>query len=68
MQVYRARVDKLKDMDRDKVKDKDEDNAKVDPAISLNIRNVQRLRIIVQSSNLLDLHDHATLADARVIQ
>jgi hypothetical protein len=36
--------------------------------ISLNVRQVQRLRIIVSSQNLLDLHDHATLAEARVSQ
>ncbi len=33
---------------------------------ALDVKNVARLRIIVSSKNLFDLHDHATLADARV--
>ncbi len=36
--------------------------------IDIDVRNVQKLRVIVSSSNPLDLHDHATLADARVSQ
>jgi hypothetical protein len=36
--------------------------------VSLSVRNVNKLRIIVRSSNILDLHDHATLADVRVSQ
>jgi preprotein translocase subunit YajC len=33
-----------------------------------DVRGVRRLRIIVSSSNLLDLHDHVTLADAKISQ
>ncbi|MGF1581183.1 MAG: NPCBM/NEW2 domain-containing protein [Gemmataceae bacterium] len=33
---------------------------------ALDVNNVGRLRIIVSSKNLFDLHDHATLADVRV--
>ena len=36
--------------------------------IALSVKDVNTLRIVVSSSNLLDLHDHATLADARVSQ
>ncbi len=36
--------------------------------VALNVKDVQVLRIVVSSRNLLDLHDHATLADARVSQ
>lgn len=36
--------------------------------LALNIRDVNKLRIIVSASNPLDLHDHATLAAARVSQ
>jgi hypothetical protein len=36
--------------------------------IALSVKDVQTLRIVVSSSNILDLHDHATLADARVSQ
>src|SRR5262249_22283605 len=36
--------------------------------LALNVRDVNRLRIIVSSRNFLDLHDHATLAEARVSQ
>jgi hypothetical protein len=38
------------------------------PEDARDIRNVNRLRIIVSSSNLLDLHDHVTLADAKISQ
>lgn len=36
--------------------------------ISIDVRDVTTLRIIVSSSNLLDLHDHLSLGDARVSQ
>jgi hypothetical protein len=36
--------------------------------ISLNVRNVLKLRIIVTSDDLLQLHDQATLAEARISQ
>jgi hypothetical protein len=36
--------------------------------IALNVKDVNTLRIVVSSRNFLDLHDHATLADARVSQ
>lgn len=36
--------------------------------VALNVRDVNKLRIIVSSSNALDLHDHATLAAAKVSQ
>jgi hypothetical protein len=36
--------------------------------LDLNVEGVQRLRIIVSSSNLLDLYDNVTLADAKVTQ
>jgi hypothetical protein len=36
--------------------------------VSVNVRDVRRLKIIVSSQNFLDLHDHATLAEARVSQ
>jgi len=36
--------------------------------IALNVTDVTTLRIVVSSRNFLDLHDHATLADARVSQ
>jgi hypothetical protein len=36
--------------------------------IALSVKDVQTLRIVVSSRNFLDLHDHATLADARVSQ
>jgi hypothetical protein len=36
--------------------------------IALSVKDVQTLRIVVSSRNILDLHDHATLADARVSQ
>jgi hypothetical protein len=36
--------------------------------IAVNVRDVRRLKIVVSSQNLLDLHDHATLAEARVSQ
>lgn len=36
--------------------------------VALNVKDVQTLRIVVGSRNFLDLHDHATLADARVSQ
>jgi hypothetical protein len=43
-------------------------NAKAVRPLALNVRNVNRLRIIVSAQNPLDLHDHATIADARVSQ
>jgi hypothetical protein len=43
-------------------------SADVTVPIALNVRDVRRLRIIVSSQNFLDLHDHATLAEARVSQ
>ena len=36
--------------------------------IALNVHGVHTLRIVVSSRNFLDLHDHATLANARVSQ
>jgi hypothetical protein len=42
-------------------------NAAPEP-LSLSVRDVRRLRIIVSSDNFLDLHDQATLAEARVSQ
>ena len=36
--------------------------------IALNVKEVNTLRIVVSARNFLDLHDHATLADARVSQ
>lgn len=36
--------------------------------IALSVKDVNTLRIVVSSGNFLDLHDHATLADARVSQ
>jgi hypothetical protein len=43
-------------------------SAKDNRQVSLSVRDVRRLRIIVSSQNFLDLHDHATLAEARVSQ
>lgn len=43
-------------------------SAKTPQPIALNVKDVTTLRIVVSSSNILDLHDHATLADARVSQ
>jgi hypothetical protein len=42
--------------------------AKAVRELSLNVKDVTTLRIVVSSRNFLDLHDHATLADARVSQ
>jgi hypothetical protein len=42
--------------------------AKAVKELSLNVKDVTTLRIVVSSRNFLDLHDHATLADARVSQ
>jgi hypothetical protein len=42
--------------------------AKAARPLALNVRNANRLRITVTSQNPLDLHDHATIADARVSQ
>ena len=42
--------------------------AKSPKEIALNVKDVTTLRIVVSSRNFLDLHDHATLADARVSQ
>jgi hypothetical protein len=36
--------------------------------VALNVKDVGTLRIVVSSRNFLDLHDHATFADARVSQ
>lgn len=36
--------------------------------INLNVRNVNKLRIIVTSEEILHLHDQATLAEARISQ
>jgi hypothetical protein len=36
--------------------------------VAINVHDVKRLKIIVSSQNFLDLHDHATLAEARVNQ
>jgi hypothetical protein len=36
--------------------------------IAFSVKDVSTLRIVVSSRNILDLHDHATLADARVSQ
>jgi hypothetical protein len=36
--------------------------------VSINVKDVGTLKIVVSSRNFLDLHDHATLADARVSQ
>jgi hypothetical protein len=43
-------------------------NAKAARPLALNVRNASRLRIIVSSQNPLDLHDHVTIAEARVSQ
>jgi len=42
--------------------------AKAPREIALNVKDVTTLKIVVSSHNFLDLHDHATLADARVSQ
>lgn len=36
--------------------------------LSIDVRDVNTLRIVVSSSNPLDLHDHVTLAEAKVSQ
>lgn len=36
--------------------------------VALNVKDVSTLKIVVSSRNLLDLHDHVTLAEARVSQ
>lgn len=41
---------------------------KASRAINLNVKDVATMRIVVSSQNFLDLHDHATLAEARVSQ
>jgi hypothetical protein len=43
-------------------------SVKTSKDIALNVQDVATLRIVVSSRNFLDLHDHATLADARVSQ
>jgi hypothetical protein len=43
-------------------------SVKTNRDIALNVHDVHTLRIVVSSRNFLDLHDHATLADARVSQ
>jgi hypothetical protein len=43
-------------------------SAKAVQPIAVNVRNVRKLKIIVSSQNVLDLYDHATLAEARVSQ
>lgn len=42
--------------------------AKQPRPIAINVKDVGTLRIVVSSRNFLDLHDHVTLADARVSQ
>jgi len=42
--------------------------AKETKSLAISIRDVTTLRITVSSRNFLDLHDHVTLADARVSQ
>jgi len=42
--------------------------AKAVRELSLKVKDVNTLRIVVSSRNFLDLHDHVTLADARVSQ
>jgi len=42
--------------------------ANVYAPLNIDVRDVATLRIMVSSSNLLDLHDHVTLAEARVSQ
>jgi hypothetical protein len=42
--------------------------AKAVQPIGLSVKDVQTLKIVVASRNFLDLHDHVTLADARVSQ
>jgi hypothetical protein len=36
--------------------------------VAINVKDVGVLKIVVSSRNFLDLHDHATLAEARVSQ
>ena len=36
--------------------------------VNLNVKGVKVLRIVVSSRNILDLHDHVTLAEAQVSQ
>ncbi len=36
--------------------------------VNVNVRNVQKMRIIVTSDDVLQLHDQATLGDARITQ
>jgi hypothetical protein len=43
-------------------------SVKTQKDIALSVKDVTTLRIVVSSRNILDLHDHATLADARVSQ
>lgn len=40
---------------------------KVEP-VNLSVKGVRRLRIVVSSKNILDLHDHVTLAEGQVSQ
>jgi len=43
-------------------------SAKSTLPIGISVRDVQALKVVVSSGNFLDLHDHLTLADARVSQ
>jgi hypothetical protein len=42
--------------------------AKETKAIGVNLKDVNTLKIVVSSRNFLDLHDHATLAEAKISQ
>lgn len=42
--------------------------AKTTVPVALNVKDATTLKIVVSSRNILDLHDHVTLADARVSQ
>lgn len=42
--------------------------AKEQKPLAVNVKDVQTLKIVVASRNFLDLHDHVTIADARVSQ
>lgn len=43
-------------------------SAKNTRSLNINVKDVTTLRIVVGSGNILDLHDHASLGDARVSQ
>jgi hypothetical protein len=42
--------------------------AKANRAVAVNVKDVTTLKIVVSSRNALDLHDHVTIAEARVSQ